>query len=1086
MVAADQTSPADGDEEYTFPVSPEQAGLLVLDRLHPASAQYHVPIAFAVRGPFDTGAFTRGLEALVNRHESLRSVFRCSSGEWVQAVASQPRAGVTIEPGGTPAEAHTRMLAEAARPFDIEHGPLLRCTVYSIADGSHRILLVAHHLVCDGWSLQIMLHELAASYRAALDRRPAPHDPLPIQYPDYAAWRLERLNAGRYADAVTRWTQLLRGAPAILALPGSHPRPAVQSTAGRAERFVIPATARHRLAEIARNHQTTPFAVLFAAFNAFLSRISGQDDLIVGVPVSGRDRPDLQGMVGMLANTVALRTDLRGAPTFDEVVDRVRDMLDMTRADQDAPFNAVVDALAPDRELSHDPVVQVAFTYDDAGLAFSLAGARVERVELALDTAKFDFHMYVELAGPDLCAQFIYRTELLDPATVRHWVRSFQVLSDGLLDRPDRPVTAIGMLAPDDRRQIVHGWNRTEAGTPNRLVPDLIAERAAERPAQTALVCGGTALTYRELLGRADRLADRLRAAGVGPEVPIGLCFPRSADMAVAALAVLRAGGAYLPLDPGHPSARLDYMLRNAGAQLVLASAGTAGMVAGSGVPTAVVDSGASGFAATIKPISGRTATRLDPRNAAYILYTSGSTGVPKGVVIEHRALTNLATAVRERFLVTAEDRVLQCVSFGFDIAVSDLVFTWVTGAELHIAGEHEQLGAALSARLRDSRISLAVMPPSMAMSLPCPPGALPDLRVLAVGGEPCPPGLVERWSAPGRKVLNVYGPTETTIYATAVELPPGRPVVIGSPVANTRAYVLDHRLCPVPVGVVGEIYLAGIGVARGYAGRPGMTAERFVANPFGPPGSRLYRTGDLARRDARGALLFHGRTDTQVKIRGFRVELGEIESVLAARPDVEAAAATVLGTGDARRLAAYVVGTGATPPGTGHLRAWLAERLPHYMVPEFIVHLDQLPVTRSGKLDRARLPEPPASRPDLGQPYVAPATATEHQLARVWSRVLGLDPIGVCDNFFDIGGNSILLLAVLTALEEQGVGHVALVDLFRYPNVAALAAHLDRLAEQAPDRDAPRQRGSDRRARLVARTAQKSRSNYTEKAGPQ
>jgi amino acid adenylation domain-containing protein len=1075
MRADDQTGFATSQEEYEFPVSPEQEGLLVLQHVHPASFQYNVAVAFAVYGPFNTGAFAGAFDALVDRHESLRTVFRTRRGEHVQVVTARARARAQLHRAGLAADAHATMLGEAARPFDIEHGPLLRCGIHSITDGSHRILLVAHHLICDGWSLQIMLHEVGVSYRAAVDGDLATNDALPIQYPDYAAWRRNRLNSGGYADAVAHWVQLLRDAPAILSIPTRFPRPAVQSTAGSNVRFVLSSAVWERLSRMARDCQTTPFVVLFAAFNVFLSRICGQDDLVVGVPISGRDRPDLQGMVGMLANTLALRTDLRGNPTFSELINRVREMLDTTRADQDAPFSAVVDGLAPRRELSHDPVVQVAFAYDDE-LRLDLADARSERVELELDAAKYDLQMEVGRAGSDLCAHFTYRTDLLDRATVQHWARSFQVLLDSLLSQPDRPVAALDMLHPDDRDQIVRGWNRTGTDVPDQLIGDLVAERAAEHPGKTALVCGDTVLTYRELLARADRLASQLQAAGVGPEVPVGLCLPRSAEMPIAALAVLRAGGAYLPLDPEHPPARLDFMLSDAGARLVLAGPGTARRVAASGIPTAVLEEGASGFAGGIEAVGRRPAARPGPANAAYILYTSGSTGVPKGVVVEHRALTNLAAAVRRRFLVTARDRVLQCVSFGFDIAVSDLFFTWAAGAELHIAGEHEQFGEPLLTRLRDSRISIIVLPPSMWMTLPRSAGVLPGLRVLAVGGEPCSPELIERWSAPSRRVLNVYGPSETTVYATTAEVLPGRPVVIGKPVANTRVYVLDHRLCPVPTGVTGEIYLAGLGLARGYASHPGMTAERFVASPFGPPGSRLYRTGDLASYDERGALTFRGRTDTQVKIRGFRVELGEIETVLAAHPDVATAAATVLGAGDARLLVAYVVGADGAPPGAGHLRAWLAERLPRYMLPEAIVAMDVLPLIRSGKLDRARLPQPPASRPELSRSYTAPVTAAEHRLAEVWARVLGLDRIGVHDNFFDLGGNSLRLLAVLTALREQGDGEVSLVDLFRYPSVSALAGRLDRSAVQPPGNEAAKRRGDDRRARLAARTAEPGR----------
>ncbi|MEV7193316.1 amino acid adenylation domain-containing protein [Streptomyces sp. NPDC093510] len=1105
-------------EEYEFPVSDAQSRLLVLDRMNPGTAQYNVPAAFAVHGPFDLSAFTRALDALVARHESLRTVFRTAAdGTQAQIVAASGRADLTVEKDVAAHEADARLRADAARPFDPAAGPLLRCTVQAVDDGSHRVLLVAHHLVCDGWSLGVILRDLSAAYEA--ESRGALHSPpeLPLQFPDFAAWQRERQAAGAYAEAVAHWAGRLRGAPEVVSPPLDRPRPAVRTAEGGTERFLLDAGVHARLAEAARTRGATPFMALFAAYAAFLGRLSGRDDLVVGYPVSGRDRPELQEMVGMLTNTLALRVDLSGDPSYGELIGRVRSALLAGHPYQDAPFEAVVDALAPARDTSHDPVVQLVFAYDDdTDLSLALAGAHVERLELPLNTAKFDFHLHVERwnagagtgrgvdgatgQGPGLAAQFIYRSDLFEAATVRDWVHSFETLLDEALTRPDVPLSALDAVPADVRARAVAAADRTaEAAPTDRLVPDLIADVAAARPDATALVCGDVRLSYRELLAAADALADRMRAAGVRPGFRVGLLLPRSPEMGIAALAVLRAGGAYVPLDQAHPHARLAHMVEASGTGLLVTTAETAAKGEALGAPCLRADEpgGPGGPGGPVEPGTpgepgdpaepgksvepGTPATpRPSPQDLAYVLFTSGSTGVPKGVAVEHRALLNLTVSVRPTFPVTAEDRVLQFVSFGFDVAVSDLFFPWVAGAELHIARDDERLGDALYARLRDSRITYVFLPPSAAMLLPDVTGRLPHLRTLAVGGEACPAELVERLAEPGRRIVDAYGPSEATVYATTADLEPGEPVVIGQPVPGARVHVLDDRLRTVPTGVTGEVYIAGASLARGYIGRPGMTAERFVADPYGPAGSRMYRTGDLARIDARGRLHYLGRSDSQVKLRGIRLELGEIEALLASFPDVAVAAAAVRGSGAEQRLVAYVVHREGATPTDESLRAHLAERLPGYMLPEVYVHLDELPLNRSGKIDRPRLPEPADGRRESARTYTEARTATERHVAEVWARVLTLDRVGAHDNFFELGGNSVRLMGVLDALRETAED-LTLVDLFRHPTVASVAAHLDEAAARTPERASSaaaeaQHRGSDRRTRQNA-AAQRLRS---------
>jgi amino acid adenylation domain-containing protein len=1044
-------------EEYEFPVSPSQARLLVADRLHPGSLQYNVPVGFAVSGPFDVAAFGRALDALVARHEALRTTFRIGgSSEPVQVVAARAKAELRVESGVDADEVGAWMHAEAARPFDVAIGSLLRCTIYRLTDGSHRILLSAHHLVCDAWSLQVMLRELAATYRAGHHDRP----PLPIQYPDFAAWQADRLARGEYDEAVAHWVTRLRDAPPTLALPTDRPRAAVRSPGGGTVCFTLPAATRDRVAELALACGGTTFMALLAAYIAFLSRLSGQDDLVVGVPVAGRDRVDLQDMVGMLTNTLAVRVSRSADSTLRQLIEQVRGELFAGAPYQEAPFDAVVDALATDREPSHDPLVQVMFGYDDdTELVLTLPDARVERVDITVDAAKFDLVLYVERRGADLSAQLSYRSELFDHDTVAGWADSFQTLLAGLLADPDAPVTTADFVAADEQRQVLRAADRTAEAAPatGPLMPEQVVRHAAERPDANALVCGDMRLTYRELLTRADRLAARLRAHGVGPDVRVGLLLPRGAEQVVATLGVLRAGGAFVPLEPADPPARLAYLVADSGARLVVANDATAARAGELDVPVVLVGA------------AGPTDVDLgvpDPHDLAYVIYTSGSTGMPKGVAVEHGALANLAAAAQRITGVTAGDRMLQFFSFGFDGAVADLALAWTAGAELHLAQEQERLGDALFATLDRAGITYTCLPPAAAMTLPRP-GELSALRTVFVGGEAMPAELVRRLSAPGRRVANVYGPTEATVYSTSVDVRPGSPVPIGRAIPGGRTYVLDRRLRVVPTGVVGEIYVAGALLARGYIGRPGMTAERFVADPYGPSGSRMYRTGDLGRYGADGMLYCLGRSDSQVKVRGFRIELGEVEAALVAHPAVSAAVVAAHGDGADGRLVAYVVGAGGHRAPEAALRAYLGDRLPGHLVPEAFVHLGELPVNRSGKVDRSRLPEPLATRPELAQSYVPAATESERRVAGVWARVLGHDRIGIHDNFFELGGNSVRLLTVCAALRETEPG-LELVDLFRHPTIAALAAHLDRRMSGRGSIDAI-QRGSDRRERLAA-----------------
>ena len=1059
--------------DYEFPVSAAQQRLLVLDRMTPGTAQYSMYVAYSVRGVFDAGSFERCVAALVDRHEALRTVFRVLDGEFVQVVRGETTTVVKHLTGG-PDDVEELLRQAVAQPFDLAEGPLFQVVVINAGTAGVRIALVAHHLVADGWSLGILVDELSRAY--AGHQLPDPG----LQYADYTVWQRDRDAAGQYDADVAFWRDTLKDAPPLLPLPSDLPRPRLRTPAGGNELFELPADLVAGLDRVARECSATPTAALLAAFAVFLSRLSGRSEVVMGTPVAGRDRPELHQLVGMLVNTVALRLDVaQGRPAFRDLVRAAQARLLQAAAHSGAPFDLVVDALAPRRALDHDPVYQVVFAMEDvAELTLRLPGAEVRRLDLFLDMAKFDFMATGERDGDRLAVRFVYRSELYSAATITLWGRLFRTLLAELLAGDGaRPVVAADWLDPQRRRELMALATGPTAALSDGLLAHELFERTARRlPTARAVVSGNGALTYQEADEQASRIAGALRARGIGPGALVALCLPRGSALPVAVLGVLKSGAGYVPLDPEYPAARLKFLLADSGAATVLVDARTREVAHG----RAVLDLAEALAGPALPPGS----SGAGDRDLAYVIHTSGSTGRPKGVAVEHRSLVDYAQTVAPVLGVAEGGRVLTVGAFTFDVTVSDMFLAWSVGAELHVAGADERLGARLAARLREAGITAALLLPSMIASIPDDPASLPALRTLAAGAEPLPAEVVRRW-APGRRFVNVFGPTETTIAATTADMTAGQTPVIGRPLPNTRVLVLDDRLRPAPVGVGGEIYVAGPGLARGYVGRPGLTAERFVADPFGAPGGRLYRTGDLGRYLDSGALDILGRVDDQVKVRGYRIEPGEIEAALLGHPAVRRAAVLARDDdgGADPRLVAYFQSVSGQPVPEGTLRRWLAERLPSYLVPAAFVQLAELPATASGKVDKAALPAPTRLRPELGTAYGAPATYLEHRLAAVWAEVLDLNRAGVHDNFFDLGGNSVRLLAVQTRLAAGADGSaplsVDLVDMFRYPTVSALAAHLEPAtgdpdpAAVRPDPVAIRaaDRGSGRRQRIDALT---------------
>ncbi len=1054
-----------------LPLSFAQERLWFLDRLDPGSATYNIPSAVRFGGGLDLPAFAAAVDEVARRHAALRTTFAVRGGAPVQLVAAAAARPLPfIDLARLPAprrEAEARRLAgeEAARPFDLERGPLLRTSIVSLEPTAQVVLLTMHHIVSDGWSMEVLTGELAALYDAARARRPSPLPPLPIQYADFAVWQRSWLRGEVLAEQIAFWKATLAGAP-VLDLPTDLPRPPLQTYRGGTLSQPLPDELRTALGGLAERAGATPFMTFFAAFAALLGRLAGQDDVVIGFPIANRTRAEVEGLIGFFANTLVLRADLRGDPGFGALLGRVRDAAKAAYVHQDLPFEKVVEVLQPARDRSRTPLFQVMFTFQTGGGRGGADGApldlEISPLVVANDSVKFDLTLAVAERPGGATAGIAYRRDLFLPTTVRRMLEQYEAVLTAAVADPARPLSELPLLSAAERHQLLHEWSTVaDPSRSEESLPELLAAAAREHPEATALVAPDGEISYAALERRVARLAAQLAALGVGPEVVVAVCLGRSAAWITALLATMRAGGVYLPLDAGYPRERLSFLLADSGAALLIAARALAGSLPALLPRTLFLDE--SELAALDAPIAEgielagvRAMERADgadrAASLAYILYTSGSTGRPKGVALTHRGIGNLAAALRRDCGLTAADRILQFAAPSFDVSISEIAMALAAGASLHLAPAAELLpGAALDRLLRERRITVTFLPPSAVGAMP--DDDLPTLRALLVGGEPCPLDWAERW-ARHRRLWNAYGPTEGTVYAMVGEHTPGSaPFALGRPLAGTRAYLLDHRMEPVPLGVPGHLHLGGVGLARGYLGRPELTAEAFVPDPFGgSPGARLYRSGDLARFLPDGRLEFLGRIDAQVKVRGFRVEPGEVEAALRAHAGVREAAVVARSDGAggelvAKRLVAYVVPVedAAVPEPQARsaflrsLGVSLEAALPPHLVPAAFVLLPALPKNAAGKLDRLALPAPGRERPD--EPVAAPPrTPLEMALAAAWCEVLGIEAVGRDDGFFALGGTSLQGALLLRAVEERLEVPVPVALLFEAPTVAGLA----------------------------------------------
>ncbi len=1057
-----------------FPCSFSQQRLWFLHQLEPASAAYNVPSALRLRGRLVPRHLLAALAGVVARHEVLRTTFEAGPEGPRQVV--QPPAAVALPvvdlaglaaPGGVAALA-ALLGAEARRPFDLARGPLLRTLLLRLGDGDHALALSLHHIVSDAWSRGILVQEVAVLYSAhssgLAGLEPGPLPALPIQYADFADWQRRWLTGEVLAAQVEHWRRRLAGVPPVLTLPTDRPRPAVQSARGALRPFVVPARVAQPLEALALAERTTLFVVLLTAFQAFLGRLAGQDDVTVGTPLAGRRQRATEGLIGFFINTLVMRADLAGDPPLRQLLASNRERVLDDQGHQDVPFERLVDELGVPRTLDHPPLFQVMLALQNAPRAEArVAGLAIESLAAETGSAKFDLTLALAgsadpAGGNGLAGAIEYCTDLFDATTIDRWAGELGRLLAGVAGDPDQRLGELPLLSPAERHQLLAEINPGGATFPHGGSLEARFEAvAAARPEAIAVVAEGEALSYAALDGLAARWAARLRQAGVGPEVRVGLCLERSLPMLVGVLAILKAGGAYLPLDPAYPDERLRFLVADARPPVLLTQASLrqalAARLAGlAGLDVLALDEPLSDLAPA-PPLSDRVA--LGER-LAYVIYTSGSTGRPKGVGVSHANVLRLFGAADERFDFGPADVWTLFHSHAFDFSVWEIWGALLYGGRLVVVPYWVSRNpAAFAQLLAAERVTVLNQTPSAfrgliaAEAAELPPGAL-ALSEVIFGGEALDlPSLRPWFNRHGDRrprLVNMYGITETTVHVTwrpigLADLAGAAASVIGAALADLSLFVLDPNRQPAPLGVPGELCVGGAGLARGYLGRPALTAQRFVPALAGAAGGRLYRSGDLARALPNGDLEYLGRIDHQVKVRGFRIELGEIEAALGEHPAV--AAAVVLardGAGGEKRLVAYLVGArDAALPALGPLREFLRERLPEHMLPAAYVPLDALPLTEHGKTDRAALPLPEEGRSTLAGAFEPPESPAEVALAGVWSEVLGVDRVGVGDNFFALGGDSILSIRVRALATERGLAF-ELQDLFRFQTLGELA----------------------------------------------
>jgi|GEM_PF-1096974 len=1061
-----RSSKADGERpdraisarnDHSPPLSFAQQRLWFVDQMFPKASLHHMAFAVEALGPLDTGKLRGALSDVAARHSVLRARIRSESGVAVQSIASDPSVPLkVVDLTAAPPpdqDLETLIRQEARTPFDLALQPPLRLMVIALEPRCHRLLLTLHHICADGWSVDVLLHDLAHFYAARDGAIENALEPLPIQYGDFAAWQRQHLGEDRLHRALAFWKDHLGTPLPVTKLPTDFPRPAIQQNEGKLYPFKIDAATMTRLREISAREQATLFATLFTAFAILISRYTGQPDPVIGTPVANRHHRETENLIGLFVNPLPVHPHLRPAAGFRENLRQVQNALWAVQEYQDLPFEKLVEELQPERDLSQNPLFQFKFQLDgESRQSIRLPGLELRKLPRQDGIAKLDLGLNMQVAEDSAGGVFEYSTALFRDETIAALGDHFVQLLKSIAAAPEKPIAGLQLLPEADLQRQLRDWNDTaRPNDPAICFQTVFEQRAAETPDATALLHvtdkGVESLTYGDLNRRANRLAHLLRRRGVGPETKVGIALERGMAMVTAWLAVLKAGGAYLPLDTAYPAERIQYMLEDSGTGLVLSQSHLE-------LPAVCERIDLDRERLEAEPDDNPESVSR-PDHLAYVIYTSGSTGRPKGVLVEHGGLVNLTLDKIRVCDVRPDDCVLQFFSFSFDASIPELVMALGAGARLLLLPPEDVIPSPrLAEHIVTHGVTHITMTPSALLALP--QGDYPLLRMVLVGGEAPSPELIGRWGG-SRLFINAYGPTETTVNASMVACGNGHPVEATlRPSANKQLHVLDGNLEPLPLGIAGELHIGGTGIARGYHGRPALTADRFVPDPFAQPGKAgvLYRTGDRACQLPDGRIRVLGRLDDQVKIRGYRIEPGEIEAVLLGHSDVAAVTVTVKerNRGE-KRVVAYAVSANDTATAPEAMRSWLKEKLPRYLVPDAFVWLDALPLTVNGKIDSGALPLPDFAGHRNGRPPKGP---TEEAIALAFTAVLEKSGIAATDDFFELGGHSLLATRLAALAKETSGLDISVLDIFNAPSVEALAQRLDARAQEAGDRSGP------------------------------